>query len=380
MDGFVDYIDRNQGIDPAWRDSVLALHPGADAAPSPPGGAASRRCARCRARGPSARWRSSSASTVPALVVASHDDADPGHPYAVAAAYARALPRAQADQRGGGGVAARLAGRQALARVSRLLHRGFIFVAMKVPSEATLRRIIAFVAALGIGVATYITIADSGGGAPACLAGGRRLRDGRQQLLLAHRRGQHRDLRDRRLRGPAGDRLLRQRPGSLRRLRGRARRLRLQHLPDLHGDLQDRSDLPVVRGQRRADDDSLPAQCHAPDRLRGDHRRRGARSGLAATDTGRTDEQQAGAGEAREERLQEESRSTRRAPHATAPARRRRRLPGDRRGRGTDRRQLERRATAATPRTSRTSAQVDRLLGGIPQKGLVLGDPKARSN
>jgi uncharacterized membrane protein len=43
---------------------------------------------------------------------------------------------------------------------------------MKFPTEATLRRIIAFVAALGIGVATYITIADSGGGAPACLAGG----------------------------------------------------------------------------------------------------------------------------------------------------------------------------------------------------------------
>lgn len=40
------------------------------------------------------------------------------------------------------------------------------------PSEWTLRRAIAFVAALGIGVATYITIADSGGGAPACLAGG----------------------------------------------------------------------------------------------------------------------------------------------------------------------------------------------------------------
>jgi uncharacterized membrane protein len=43
---------------------------------------------------------------------------------------------------------------------------------MKFPSEATLRRIIAFVATLGIGVATYITIADSGGGAPTCLAGG----------------------------------------------------------------------------------------------------------------------------------------------------------------------------------------------------------------
>lgn len=35
-----------------------------------------------------------------------------------------------------------------------------------------LRRVIAFVAALGIGVATYITIADSGGGSPVCVAGG----------------------------------------------------------------------------------------------------------------------------------------------------------------------------------------------------------------
>lgn len=43
---------------------------------------------------------------------------------------------------------------------------------MRVPSEANLRRAIAFVAALGIGVATYITIAESGGGSPTCLAGG----------------------------------------------------------------------------------------------------------------------------------------------------------------------------------------------------------------
>jgi uncharacterized membrane protein len=42
---------------------------------------------------------------------------------------------------------------------------------MKYPNEAALRRAIAFVAALGVGVATYITIADSGGGAPACIAG-----------------------------------------------------------------------------------------------------------------------------------------------------------------------------------------------------------------
>jgi uncharacterized membrane protein len=43
---------------------------------------------------------------------------------------------------------------------------------MKFPTEAMLRRTIAFVATLGIGVATYITIADSGGGSPTCLAGG----------------------------------------------------------------------------------------------------------------------------------------------------------------------------------------------------------------
>jgi uncharacterized membrane protein len=45
-------------------------------------------------------------------------------------------------------------------------------MSMNFPREAILRRIIAFIAVLGIGVATYITIADSGGGAPACLAGG----------------------------------------------------------------------------------------------------------------------------------------------------------------------------------------------------------------
>lgn len=43
---------------------------------------------------------------------------------------------------------------------------------MKFPTEGFLRRAIAFVATLGIGVATYITIAESGGGAPSCVAGG----------------------------------------------------------------------------------------------------------------------------------------------------------------------------------------------------------------
>jgi uncharacterized membrane protein len=43
---------------------------------------------------------------------------------------------------------------------------------MRFPSEATLQRVATFVAAFGIAVAVYITIADAGGGAPTCLAGG----------------------------------------------------------------------------------------------------------------------------------------------------------------------------------------------------------------
>jgi uncharacterized membrane protein len=43
---------------------------------------------------------------------------------------------------------------------------------MELPAEVTLQRVTALIALVGIGVATYITIVDSGGGAPACLAGG----------------------------------------------------------------------------------------------------------------------------------------------------------------------------------------------------------------
>lgn len=43
---------------------------------------------------------------------------------------------------------------------------------MSYPSEDNLRRWIAFLAALGVGVATYVAIAESGGGSPVCLAGG----------------------------------------------------------------------------------------------------------------------------------------------------------------------------------------------------------------
>jgi uncharacterized membrane protein len=43
---------------------------------------------------------------------------------------------------------------------------------MKAPAEGTLRGIATFLATFGIGVATYIAIADAGGGAPVCVVGG----------------------------------------------------------------------------------------------------------------------------------------------------------------------------------------------------------------
>jgi uncharacterized membrane protein len=43
---------------------------------------------------------------------------------------------------------------------------------MNYPSEWSLRRAIAFCAALGVGVAAYIAIAEAGGDSPVCLAGG----------------------------------------------------------------------------------------------------------------------------------------------------------------------------------------------------------------
>lgn len=92
VDGFVAYIDRRQGIDPRWRDSVLRFtrerllaqeHPEALVE-------ALREVPRSR---PFESLEELRELDVPALVVASNDDADPGHPYEAAAAYAEALPQ-----------------------------------------------------------------------------------------------------------------------------------------------------------------------------------------------------------------------------------------------------------------------------------------------
>lgn len=93
VDGFVAYIDRFGGIDPAWRDSVLRFtrermllhrHPGALAE-------ALRQVPRSRPFGSMEELES---LQVPSLVIASHDTPDPGHPYAVAHSYAERLPEA----------------------------------------------------------------------------------------------------------------------------------------------------------------------------------------------------------------------------------------------------------------------------------------------
>lgn len=94
VDGFVDYVDRKQGIDPEWRRSVLGftrermlLHRHPEALVQ-----ALREVPRSR---PFGSMDELERLRVPALVVASHDDADPGHPYEAAVAYSERLPRAR---------------------------------------------------------------------------------------------------------------------------------------------------------------------------------------------------------------------------------------------------------------------------------------------
>lgn len=94
VDGFLGYLDREQGFDPAWRETVLRftrermlLHRHPDALAE-----ALRQVPRSRPFGALEELES---LELPALVVASHDAADPGHPREVAELYAERLPRAQ---------------------------------------------------------------------------------------------------------------------------------------------------------------------------------------------------------------------------------------------------------------------------------------------
>jgi pimeloyl-ACP methyl ester carboxylesterase len=92
VDGFMDAFDRN--LDPRWRETVLRftrqrmlqhLHPEALV----------RALREVPRSAPFDSLSDLEFIDLPSLVVASHDVADPGHPYAVAAAYAAKLPRSR---------------------------------------------------------------------------------------------------------------------------------------------------------------------------------------------------------------------------------------------------------------------------------------------
>jgi pimeloyl-ACP methyl ester carboxylesterase len=94
VEGFVAYIGREQGIDPSWRETVLRftrermlLHRNPAALAE-----ALRQVPRSR---PFESLDELDSLQVPALVVASRDEADPGHPHEVAKAYAEHLPQAR---------------------------------------------------------------------------------------------------------------------------------------------------------------------------------------------------------------------------------------------------------------------------------------------
>jgi pimeloyl-ACP methyl ester carboxylesterase len=93
IDGFVEYIDQARDLNPAWRDTVLRFtrermlrHRNLAAV-----AAALRQVPRSR---PFGGLEELEGLALPALVVASQDDADPSHPRAVAEAYAERLPLA----------------------------------------------------------------------------------------------------------------------------------------------------------------------------------------------------------------------------------------------------------------------------------------------
>jgi pimeloyl-ACP methyl ester carboxylesterase len=94
VDGFVEYIDCQQGIESSWRKTVLRftrermlLHRHLEAIV-----AAMRQVPRSR---PFEALADLESLDMPALVVASHDGPDPGHPRAVAELYAEAMPGAR---------------------------------------------------------------------------------------------------------------------------------------------------------------------------------------------------------------------------------------------------------------------------------------------
>jgi pimeloyl-ACP methyl ester carboxylesterase len=94
IDGFVEFLTREGETAADWRESVARISRERMELHRDP-----RELARALRETPASRPFGSmedlAGLDVPALVVASGDDADPGHPYAVAELYAKAMPRAR---------------------------------------------------------------------------------------------------------------------------------------------------------------------------------------------------------------------------------------------------------------------------------------------
>jgi pimeloyl-ACP methyl ester carboxylesterase len=93
VEGFLGALDR-QGLDPKWRDTVLRFTRQRMEAHRHPE-AVARALREVPRSPPFESLDELEFLDLPALVVASHDIADPEHPYAIAEAYAERLPRAR---------------------------------------------------------------------------------------------------------------------------------------------------------------------------------------------------------------------------------------------------------------------------------------------
>jgi pimeloyl-ACP methyl ester carboxylesterase len=93
VEGFLEALER-QGLDPGWRDTILRFTRERMQAHRHPE-AVARALREVPRSIPFESLDELEFLDLPVLVVASHDIADPGHPYAVAEAYAARLPQAR---------------------------------------------------------------------------------------------------------------------------------------------------------------------------------------------------------------------------------------------------------------------------------------------
>jgi pimeloyl-ACP methyl ester carboxylesterase len=101
VDGFMAAYEADLSVEPDWRETVLRITRERMLLHRHPEGVA-RALREVPRSVPFDGMTELESLDVPALVVASHDDADPGHPHSVAEAWAESLPRARmvSEERG----------------------------------------------------------------------------------------------------------------------------------------------------------------------------------------------------------------------------------------------------------------------------------------